>query len=193
MNFIANITVVNTIFIGNKAVTGAGIQARCLSSLPWFTILQNVTFQNNIASQNGGAIYYDQYRPEMTNVTFINNTAPSGPDISSYPVKVVLTGTNSSFINLTNVASGQTQDVNLKFSVVDYDNQLSTTTSGGRIIISSAVNNTSVLGLSSAGIVNGSATFTSLIFVANPGSTNVPFKISSNAIDSSILFKQFGK
>ena len=163
------------------------ISIRCV------TILQNVTFQNNYASVKGGAIYYDLYRPVMTNVRFINNTSPSGPNISSYPVKVVLTGTNSSFINLTNVASGQTQDVNLIFNVVDYDNQLSSTTSGGRIIISSAVSNTSVLGLSSASIVNGSATFTSLMFVANPGSVNVPFKISSNAIDSSKLLKQFGK
>ena len=141
----------------------------------------------------GGAIYYDLYRPVMTNVRFINNTSLSGPNISSYPVKVVLAGANSSFINLTNVASGQTQPANLIFNVVDYDNQLSSTISGGKIVISNSINNTSVLGFSSAGIVNGSATFTSLMFVANSGSVNVPFKISSNVIDSSKLLKQFGK
>ena len=179
-------------FNKNNGISGGAIQLQWDTSTRCVTNIQNTQFSNNSASIQGGAIYYDLYRPNMSNVIFMNNKAPSGPDISSYPVKVVLTGTNSSFINLTNVASGQTQDINLRFSVVDYDNQLSSTTSGGRITISPSAKNTSVLGLTSASIVNGSATFTSLILVANPGLTNVPFKISSNAIDSSKLLKQFG-
>ena len=141
----------------------------------------------------GGAIYYDLYRPEMTNVVFTNNTAPHGNNIASYPVKIVQASTNSTKVHLNNVASGQENDYEIKLSVVDHDNQISSLTSGGRITISPLSENATVLGSTSASIVEGVATFNGTIFVAPPGSADVKFRLSSTAINTNKLVKQYGK
>ena len=91
-------TIYNSSFTNNLASYGGGIALSCTSTLPWLSVLNNVAFKNNTSSKQGGAIYYDLYRPNMTNVIFINNTAPYGPNIASYPVKIVLANSNTTDI-----------------------------------------------------------------------------------------------
>ena len=52
---------------------------------------------------------------------------------------------------------------------------------------------TNTLGSSSESIVKGKVTFQDIIFVGKPGSENVPFIVTTNAISNSIMLKQFGK
>lgn len=183
----------NVTITGNKGVDGGGLQVLCSGVNVCKTELFNVSFAYNTATTKGGAIYYDLYRPEMTNVTFLNNTAPHGNHIASYPVKIVQAFTNSTKIALNDVASGQENDYEIKLSVVDHDNQISSLTSGGRITISSLNEKANVLGSTSASIVEGIATFNGTIFVAPPGSSGVQFKLSSGTINTSKLLKQYGK
>jgi len=63
------------------------------------------TFSNNSASLKGGAIYYDSFRPNITNSTFLNNSAIYGPDVAGYPIKIVQED-GSSTITYEEVASG---------------------------------------------------------------------------------------
>ena len=44
-------------------------------------------FQTNIAYYEGAGIYFDYYAPDMdiNELTFINNTAPYGKTVASYP------------------------------------------------------------------------------------------------------------
>ena len=186
-------TIYNSSFSNNLASYGGGIVLSWKLKLPCLSVLNNVTFKNNISSRQGGAIYYDLYRPNMTNVIFINNTAPYGPNIASYPVKIVLANSNATDIVFNDVISGQEQEVDLSFHIVDYDNQLALLATSGRIVISQIIKGTSVFGRSTASIVDGVATFDKLIFNAPPGSKNIPFKISSTLIDSSKLIRQYGK
>lgn len=72
MMAIANITIYNTTFTSNKGTTGGGLQLLCSITQPCLTTLNNVTFTKNDASKQGGGIYYDLYRPNMTNVAFVN-------------------------------------------------------------------------------------------------------------------------
>lgn len=116
-----------------------------------------------------------------------------GNSIASYPVKIVEPSTNASNIMFTNVASGQIYNGALKLSVVDYDNQVSFFTEGGTISINPIKPGSNVLGRNTESIVNGTATFTGLIFIAEPGSESVEFEVTSSAIDKDKLLKQFGK
>lgn len=47
--------------------------------------MKNQIFKNNTAN-SGGAIIYKNQRPQMENVTFLNNSAYYGPNIASYPI-----------------------------------------------------------------------------------------------------------
>lgn len=154
---------------------------------------ENVTFSNNNAREEGGAIYYDLYRPVMKNITFINNKAPYGNNIASYPLKVLVNNSGEMSTSLYEVPSGQIYTKTMKLSVVDYDNQVISDLISGTISISPIGSSTNTLGRSSEPIVNGVATFKEIIFVSKPGSKNVPFKITTAAIDKNIIQRQFGK
>ena len=47
-------------------------------------------FENNTASNIGGAIYYTQNWPSLDNNTFKNNSASYGPDIGSFGLRFSL-------------------------------------------------------------------------------------------------------
>lgn len=52
--------------------------------------IENSTFSENFALNQGGAIKWDYYEPEMKNVRFSNNSAGlMGPDISGVAKRVV--------------------------------------------------------------------------------------------------------
>ena len=132
----SNVTITNTIFYGNTARKGAAYYHSCSGRPFCRNEFINVTFENNVALEFGGAIYYDIYRPLMTNVTFKNNSAVYGPNIASYPVKVIRTDTNSTAFTLDNVASGQTYTKSIELSLVDFDNQIASDTNSGVVSVS---------------------------------------------------------
>lgn len=147
----------------------------------------NVNFTNNRAVKYGGAIYYDTYRPSFVRTTYSNNTAPYGPNVASYPVKVIVFGTETSGLTLNDVASGQKYPKTIKLSLVDFDNQIVTDAISGTVSISPIAGDTNTLGRSSEGLVQGNAQFEEIIFISKPGSKNVTFAVSTNAIPRSKL------
>ena len=71
----------------------------------------------------GGGIYYNLNRPSLEGCSFNNNSALYGPDIASYAVKIVKSGTQENKITLNDVASGLQYKNTLSFDLIDYDEQ----------------------------------------------------------------------
>ena len=183
-------------FINNSLTSGGSIYYTWPGNKNWINYLDSITFNGNTASIAGGAIYYDVFRPIMTNLIFQNNSAPYGNDIASYPVRIVARGDNNNddyHIYLNQIASGQALSNSLVLKIVDYDNQTITNLIKGNIVVSTIDKNTKAYGRNSESIVNGVSTFSGLILSANPGSNNVKFSVNTGMIDNSIISRQFGK
>lgn len=152
----------------------------------------NVVFEDNRATREGGAIYYDSFRPIMTNLTFINNTAPYGNNIASYPVKAILSNGTSGSFSISDAPSGQEYDQVLTFSLVDFDNQVISSQTSGSMSIIPVTPGANALGFSSTSIVSGVSTFDGVIFQAQPGSNNIEYSVRTAAIDTAKIVKVFG-
>lgn len=192
-NLGGNLTITDSQFLENRSLRGAAISNIC-SNVNYCSItLKNISFKKGEGFVSGGAIHYDVFRPKMENITFESNIAPYGPNISSYPMKIVMKGTTNSIIVLEDVPSGQAFSDLVVLEIIDYDNQTYSLKEAGSVFLNKIDLNTYVAGDNSQGLVSGTASFLGIIFVAQPGSKNVKFKVSSNVIDSSKLLKMFGK
>ena len=80
----SDLTLTDTEFIENRAFMGGAIHMRCPKSSICDYELIDCTFTDNRAMQRGGAIHYYDFRPVLSNVSFMDNTSPYGPDIGSY-------------------------------------------------------------------------------------------------------------
>lgn len=140
-------------------------------------------FSSNTATNKGGAIYYDLYRPILQNNTFANNSASYGNDLASYPVKIVQLNTIDNKIKIGNAPSGLVYEEALNLALMDQDNQIMNQESSSTIkIISTGGNN--VEGIVSERMINGIATFKDIIFVDFPGAKNSTFEITSKALNN---------
>jgi hypothetical protein len=179
----SNISFFDCDFSNNSGETGGALYLECQQSKFWKTKIINSVFSNNTATNKGGAIYYDLYRPIMQNNTFANNSAPYGDDIASYPVKIVRLGTIDNKIIIGNVPSGLVYEDTLSLALMDQDNQIMNQESDSTIKVISSGNN-SVEGIVSERIIKGVATFKGITFVDKPGVKNSKFEMTSKALDS---------
>ena len=159
----------------------------------WINYVNSLNFTGNSASKIGGAIYYDVFRPIMTNLIFQNNSAPYGNDIASYPVRIVAQGSNDFQISLNELTSGQLFTKGLVLNVIDFDNQTVTNLIKGNIVVTTIDQNTKTSGRNSESIINGVSTFSGLILSAKPGSNKIQFSVNTRIIDNSVISRQFGK
>ena len=151
-------------------------------------------FENNTATLYGGAIYYDYNRPFFSNNTFINNQASYGSDVGSYPVKIVLRGGSTDQISIINVGSGIRYENDLTLALVDYDDQEMVSNNQDLIKINPLNSSGSfILGTNFGQLTNGVTTFDNLIFISQPGTTNVKYIASSSSIDTDKIQSVFGR
>ena len=188
----SNITILSSSFIDNTAIEGAAIYIDWVSGDYWYSKLENVNFTNNAAQKSGGAISYNFKRPQLANNIFSNNSAPYGPNIASYPVRVYQKESSSDKITIDNVGSGIKLQT-LVLVLVDYDNQTMVLDSTSQLKILPTLNLSKVSGINVAKLWNGVASFDQLVFISNPGSQNVIYQISSKAIDEAKLIEVFGR
>ena len=155
-------------------------------------ITQN-RFESNTATREGGGIYYNYKRPVMSNNTFINNQASYGPNIASYPVKIVFNDSATDNMSITDIGSGIKYENTIILALVDYDNQVIKSNSKDLININSAnFSESSILSINNAQLNQGIASFNDLIFQGQPGSSNIKFVASSPAIDTKKIQTIFG-
>ena len=80
--------------------------------------IQNCSFHNNSASVEGGVISFNAYWPKFINSTFLDNYAPYGPIIGSYPVEIRLSTSK------LEVASGQPINESIQVDLLDSEGLL---------------------------------------------------------------------
>ena len=189
----SKISIINSKFINNIAISGGAISFECTSLDSCNLNINTTTFSSNRATSQGGAIYYNYNRPTISNTIFSNNNAYYGYDFASYAVRVVMDGNMNPEMTIFNAASGIQYDQEVKFSLIDYYNQTMSLNSVNQITIN-PVNKTAVSmkGTNSGLLRNGVATFNNLIFNTQPGSTNIQFIASSKAIDSVKVKEVYG-
>ena len=124
----------------------------------------------------GGGIYYNLNRPVISNLRFNGNSAKYGPNIASYPVKVVSKNTHQNKISLEDVASGLDYNQTLYFELVDYDDQVMNLENSKTVKIVPNEDTSSVRGTDFAKLNAGVAEFDNLIFRAEAGKKDVLFR-----------------
>lgn len=190
--FNSNLTLLDVEFSYNKAGHGSAVSLNWDKKIKWSYNISNCSFLNNIAFTFGAGIYYDLYKPYLSDNIFFNNSASYGSNIASYPVKIKIKESQSDEIILKNVGSGVTYDQTLEFSLVDQNEQIMVLDNSSQIEIKAIQSSSSVEGFPTAKVANGVATFTNLIFVSNPGDDNIQFEITSKSIDPEKLKLEFG-
>ena len=128
----------------------------------------------------------------MTNNTFINNHAPYGNDIASYPVLICEEHTCSSSITLDNVPSGLTYEGTINLKLVDFDGQIISTENENTAKILAVTPSVSVGGINYAKFVNGSTSLNKIILNDWPGSKNTEYRITSQIIDKQQVMTGLG-
>jgi hypothetical protein len=187
-----NLSISDSNFINNKAVKGAAIYFSCTGNDRCDLDLSDSSFTNNEASQSGGAIQYDLYRPSMQNNIFMNNTAIYGPNIASYAIKIIEQGTAVDKIKLNNIGSGIEETLGLTLALYDHDDQIMVSDDSSPIEIKYIEANTTVLGSTVRTVHQGVTTFDTLIFEAQPGTALVNYSLTSDAIDMTVMRRQYG-
>ena len=76
----------NSTFSFNKAESGAGLHLNSPDNKKGAFEVSGCLFDSNIASKQGGAVKWDDYKPKFINNVFINNTAIYGSSIASFGV-----------------------------------------------------------------------------------------------------------
>ncbi|MBT6939794.1 MAG: hypothetical protein HN994_05320, partial [Candidatus Marinimicrobia bacterium] len=88
---------INNIFVNNTSANGGAV----CSEYAWNDI-DNCVFQNNYASDKGGAIYYEDipgWSPTVSNTSFVNNKAGSNNDSNVGDAIHIESGSTSTFQN----------------------------------------------------------------------------------------------
>lgn len=164
----SNIELRESLFESCQAQEGGAIFSNCKETCS--LTFDDTTFSMNIAKTRGGAVAYDDYRPQLTRVTFNGNEAEYGKNIGSYPVKLVLQGETS--LRITNVVSGQKLSNPLEFKQLDYDDQITNLDSSSLIRLRN-YDAGDVLGQRSVKLKKGVGIFTEPVFKGEPKSENV--------------------
>jgi hypothetical protein len=179
----SDVRIVNSTFANNTAESGGAIHFDWNSmALCNLDVSNSIFFQNN-ATAKGGAIYYAFKRPQLTNVTNQNNSAPYGPNLASYAVKIKMVGSNEMVID--DIGSNIKYEKEVKLALLDYDDQVMVLNNANQITLNpvdTAIS--SIGGVNSVLLRDGIATFNNLIAVAKYGSQAVQYQASSKGIDN---------
>lgn len=179
----SNIDINNVNFQSNSAQKGGAILISCSTSANCNTSISNSLFSNNSASVQGGAISYDFLPPLIASCLFLSNSAKYGPNLASYPIRITSCISPFQNITLSSVGSGIPYPDQLTLWLLDHQSQVLSLMNKSQIKITSVSSEAYVLGVNSAQITEGKATFENLIFEYKPGGRDVEFKMSWADID----------
>ena len=185
----SNLTVFRSSFENNSAQNGGAIYLSWKLKLFCSYNISSSSFKNNSAIYHGGAIYYDLFRPELSDNIYERNFAGYGSNIASYPIKIKIKDNDSDYIKLYDVGSGVKYSNNFELALVDYDDQVNRLDSSSVIAIKSARLNTSVSGSTLKKVEEGFVLFSDLVFKSSPGEMNVEYSVSSEVIDTQKIMK----
>ncbi|CAG9321390.1 unnamed protein product [Blepharisma stoltei] len=200
-SFIENKALTNESFIDSQIIEGIGgaIKLSCLGISKCSFEIISCNFTGNMATYNGGAINWDDWKPSLEKNYFMNNYAIYGNDYSSYPVKLMsvsengtlegytnnrhLTDSPISIFNLSSFAPGQDNRKPIKVALVDSMNQIVATDNINLGELKSKNVSTIITGVTKVKAVRGIFTFSQYEISDEPG-INVTIGVFSSAIDN---------
>ncbi|CAG9312598.1 unnamed protein product [Blepharisma stoltei] len=158
-------------------------------------IIKNTNFTENIATFNGGAISWDDRIPELSNNCYKNNIAEYGQSIASFPVKLMQVKEDGSlidykrrnldipisFLNATEVASGQTIKVPLLIALVDNLNNIVRTDNSSEASLRAVNSSTQISGTTKVTALRGIFNFSKFTISEEPG-FSIQIMVNSPAI-----------
>eukprot|EP00347_Sterkiella_histriomuscorum_P004272 403361082 len=107
----------NTSITNSQALIGGAISLMCGKIQSCKYTIRNNIFRDNLAIDQGGAIYYSKYRPDfMLDNQYINNLAVYGQNYASFPYSVQLLKYDQ-----IEVASGQKYNGQIEVALIDPD------------------------------------------------------------------------
>jgi hypothetical protein len=188
----SHIYIVNSTFINNTAESGAGIYFDWSSLSLCDLVISNSTFELNRATSKGGGIFYNYRRPTLNSINNVNNSAPYGPDLASYAVKIRMQGSNSDSMVLNNVGPNVVIGT-FSLELLDYDNQVMVLNNINQIAISSVnLSEATIQGTNAALLKEGVGKFDLLKSLAVPGTRGAKMRASSKAINSAKIIQVYG-
>ena len=140
--------------------------------------------------QNGGGISYNSYQPTLVNNVFESNSANFRPNMANYPVKLMMVLSNGTLVNLTKIdglPSGLKIENSFTIAIVNNEEKIMTNDNKNAIRILPIDQGTNVKGQSTVVAKSGVGTFSTTVFVGEPGKTNVRYTIKSYAINYNAL------
>ena len=187
----SNFTIDSSLFYKNTANYGAGIYITCQFNPMCVTSISNTTFSNNYAQNSGGGFIYDLYRPTLSNIVFINNSALYGPNIASYPIKIKIGDTSINTVTVNDAVSGQVTQA-FTFNILDFDDQVITLDSVSKITVRPSTAGAQIDG-KSIGVANAGVVYMDrVVLISMPGSTNVVFSVTPSTINVDIAKAVYG-
>ena len=144
------------------------------------SVIANSTFRSNTVSHVGGGVYWTDWKPTLTDITFEDNKAVYGPDIASFAIAI----SNSGQSALKRVPSGQTISDTLTAALVDHYGQVVASDSASLADLLPSDSNTTITGNTRVQAVQGVFTFQGFTITAKPNST-ISIHIVTSGIDLS--------
>lgn len=149
-------------------------------------MIKDTVFDKNFAGISGGVIYYNYNKPEISNVTFVNNTAHYyGQEFASYPTRIGLVGSSETDpIILEDIGSGVQLEQKLHLAIFDMDDQIITLDQAFEISIRPKnATQSSIRGTNTLLTQNGKANFANLTMVVDLELGTANYTLNTKSID----------
>jgi predicted outer membrane repeat protein len=182
----SQVTITGGTFKNNTAPKGGAVAFRCEEGNTCAYNVSGVTFIENTATTDGGAMYYDFFKPATSGNTYTNNQASYGPELAGYPVKI-----EAETIPTQVYVSGQPISDPIQYKLVDHDGHTIATDSDSVITMSPVKDSDKVIGNTDVTVNKGVATFKDVTFISGPGAKGVSFTVSSSNIDETKIGTAF--
>jgi len=168
-NYQVHIT--DSVFEENRASQGGAVKLDCVAATMCNFSLSFSNFRKNSAEVQGGGIVWSAVKPHLINLTFADNAAPYGPDVASYPIRLVLDSTPRRLLPLiSNYPPGQLTNTAIRFSVQDHYGQVYRIDNTSVVVLSAVNVNSTILGTFKVTAVQGYFVFDAFVVYGQPGS-----------------------
>ena len=156
--------------------SGGAIQLGCKGSETCKSEIRQSYFGSNLAKIEGGAIKWQETKPELKEVKFTRNNAIYGRSISSYPVGIRFEASNKTSKKSENshaieVVPGKQLEESITFSLVDHYGNIVVLDTSSIATLTSLDNDVSISGQTKVQSNQGKFTFDKVTISATPGST----------------------
>lgn len=187
-----NVTIENSSFVNNSAVgdidlwgSAGGVYSNCDINQDCSLTVKNNEFLMNSAKELGGCITWRTTKPELSENTYINNSAIYGNEIASFPISMSVYSSDTFLtdFSLSDIAPGQLVSNSFSVVLLDHYGQIVKTDNTTTISLTSPSSDIIISGTTTITSSLGMVTFGSFYIYGKPGN-NISMEITSPVINS---------